>query len=50
MSFYASFHHRKLPQYSTLLSGHTPPDGVGFRSERLQILYNHTVRDKVYRP
>lgn len=37
-----SFHHRKLPQYSTLLSGHTPPDEVGFRSERLQILYNHT--------
>ena len=36
-----SFHHRKLPQYSTLLSGHTPPDEVGFRSERLQILYNH---------
>ncbi len=40
-----NFHHRKLPQLSstfTILSGHTPPDEVGFRSERLQILYNHT--------
>lgn len=37
-----NFHHRKLPEYSTILSGHTPPDEVGFRSERLQILYNHT--------
>lgn len=36
------FHHRKLPDYSTLLSGHTPPDDVGFRSERLQIWYNNT--------
>lgn len=35
-------HHRSLPDYSTLLSGHTPPDTVGFRSERLQIWYNHT--------
>jgi mannose-6-phosphate isomerase-like protein (cupin superfamily) len=31
-----------LPSYSTLLSGHTPPDEVGFRSERLQIWFNHT--------
>lgn len=40
-----SFHHRKLPESPaafTILSGHTPPDEVGFRSERLQILYNHT--------
>ncbi|MBO0778219.1 MAG: cupin domain-containing protein [Ktedonobacteraceae bacterium] len=36
------FHHRKLPDYSTLLSGHTPPDDIGFRSERLQIWYNNT--------
>lgn len=36
------FHHRKLPDSSTLLSGRTPPDGVGFRSERLQIWYNNT--------
>ncbi|HKP52681.1 MAG TPA: cupin domain-containing protein [Chloroflexia bacterium] len=37
-----SFHHRKLPEHSTLLSGHTPPDGTGFKSERLQIWYNNT--------
>lgn len=37
-----SFHHRKLPEYSTLLSGHTPPDEVGFRSDRLQIWYNNS--------
>ena len=36
------FHHHKLPDYSTLLSGHTPRDEVGFRSERLQIWYNNT--------
>ena len=35
-------HHRPLPNYSILLSGHTPPDAVGFTSERLQIWYNHT--------
>ena len=37
-----TFHHRKLPEYSTLLSGHTPPDDVGFRSTSLQIWYNNT--------
>jgi mannose-6-phosphate isomerase-like protein (cupin superfamily) len=36
------FHHRKLPSYSTLLSGRVPPDDVGFTSERLQIWYNNT--------
>src|SRR5690349_10113634 len=36
------FHHQKLPDYSTLLAGRTPPDAVGFRSERLQIWYNNT--------
>jgi ribosomal protein S18 acetylase RimI-like enzyme/mannose-6-phosphate isomerase-like protein (cupin superfamily) len=36
------FHHRKLPDYSTLLSGHTPPDEVGFPSSQLQIWYNNT--------
>lgn len=36
------FHHQKLPNYSTLLSGHTPPDSVGFQSELLQIWYNNT--------
>ncbi len=25
-----------------MLSGHTPPDEVGFRSQRLQIFYNYT--------
>ena len=36
------FHHHKLPDYSTLLSGHTPPDEVGFPSSQLQIWYNNT--------
>jgi mannose-6-phosphate isomerase-like protein (cupin superfamily) len=36
------FHHRKLPDYSTLLSGRTPRDDVGFCSEQLQIWYNNT--------
>ena len=36
------FHHRKLPNYSTLLAGRLPPDEVGFQSDRLQIWYNHT--------
>ena len=31
-----------LPEYSTLLSGRTPPDEVGFQSSHLQIWYNHT--------
>lgn len=36
------FHHRKLPDHSTLLAGQRPPDEVGFQSGRLQIWYNHT--------
>jgi mannose-6-phosphate isomerase-like protein (cupin superfamily) len=36
-----TFHHRKLPEYSTLLCGHTPPDDVGFTSTTLQIWYNN---------
>lgn len=36
------FHHRKLPDYSTLLSGPMPPDEVGFQSPRLQIWYNNS--------
>ena len=36
------FHHRRLPNCSTLLSGHTPRDEVGFRSKQLQIWYNYT--------
>lgn len=38
----AHFHHRKLPGFSTLLSGRMPPDEVGFQSERLWIWYHHT--------
>jgi mannose-6-phosphate isomerase-like protein (cupin superfamily)/ribosomal protein S18 acetylase RimI-like enzyme len=38
----AQFHYRKLPDFSTLLAGHAPPDEVGFQSSRLQIWYNHT--------
>lgn len=36
------FHHRPLPDYSTLLSGREPPDEVGFQSGRLQIWLNHS--------
>jgi len=36
------FHRQNLPSYSTLLSGRSPPDDVGFKSERLQIWYNIT--------
>ncbi len=36
------FHHKKLPDHSTLLSGNTPPDATGFQSEKLQIWYNNT--------
>lgn len=36
------FHRHKLPDFSTLLSGHTPPNEIGFRSEKLQIWYNNT--------
>ncbi len=38
----SNFHHRKLPEFSTLLSGPTPPDNVGFQSTRLQIWFNNT--------
>jgi mannose-6-phosphate isomerase-like protein (cupin superfamily) len=37
-----AYHHRKLPHHSTLLSGRAPRDAAGFRSEQLQIWYNHT--------
>src|SRR6185436_18054418 len=36
------YHHRKLPEYSTLLSGHLPRDANSFESQQLQIWYNHT--------
>lgn len=38
------YHHRKLPDYSTFLSGSAPRDDVGFKSGKLQILYNNTVK------
>ena len=37
----SNFLHKKLPHFSTLLSGHTPRDEFGFQSERLQIWYNN---------
>ncbi|HZS75444.1 MAG TPA: cupin domain-containing protein [Ktedonobacteraceae bacterium] len=42
-----AFHHQKLPDFSTLLSGHTPPDNISFRSDLLQIWYNHTEHEQV---
>ena len=36
------FHHAKLPDYSTLLSGRAPRDTHGFKSDSLQIGYNNT--------
>ena len=37
-----AFHHRRLPSFSTLLTGRFPPDEVGAQSDRLQIWYNNT--------
>ncbi len=37
-----NFHHRQLPPFSALLSGPTPRNDWGFRSERLQISYFQT--------
>jgi mannose-6-phosphate isomerase-like protein (cupin superfamily) len=36
------FHHAKLPNSSTLLSGRTPRNEAGFQSRELQIWYNNT--------
>jgi len=36
------FHHYKLPDYSTLLSGRIPREELSFQSEKLQIWYNNT--------
>lgn len=36
------FHHRRLPDKSTVLTGRRPPNDIGWRSDRLQILYNNT--------
>lgn len=37
-----TFHHHKLPDHSTLLSGPQPRDEYGFISDKLQIWYNNT--------
>jgi len=42
MSSDPSWRHGRLPDHSTLLVGRTPPDEVGFPSDRLQIWYNNT--------
>jgi mannose-6-phosphate isomerase-like protein (cupin superfamily) len=36
------FHHYKLPDYSTLLSGRIPREELSFQSEKLQIWYNNS--------
>jgi mannose-6-phosphate isomerase-like protein (cupin superfamily) len=36
------FHHRRLPQESTLLAGRRPPNELAFRSESLQVWFNET--------
>jgi len=36
------YHHKKLPDFSTLLSGHSPQDKYGFESNKIQIWYNNT--------
>jgi mannose-6-phosphate isomerase-like protein (cupin superfamily) len=38
----SKYHHQRLPGFSTLLSGHTPPNEIGFKSDKLQIWYNNT--------
>lgn len=45
-----TFHHRKLPDHSALLSGHRPADSVGFQSNVLQIWYNNTPESWVETP
>ncbi len=44
------FHHSKLPDHSTLLSGRSPRDNVGFQSDLLQIWYNNTDKTWVETP
>jgi len=38
----STFHHKPLPDHSTLLCGKNPPDSIGFKSEEIQIWYNNT--------
>src|SRR5262249_8950417 len=42
-----SFHHRKLPAHSTLLSGRIPRDEDSFQSVQLQVWYNHIDESRV---
>jgi len=44
------FHHSKLPDHSTLLSGRLPRDEAGFQSHLLQIWYNNTDKTWVETP
>jgi hypothetical protein len=37
----AQFYHRQLPDHTTLLSGHSPPDKTGLQSGQLPIWYNN---------
>ncbi len=41
------FHHRKLPQHSTLLSGSAQRDAFGLVSSQLQVWYNKTDESRV---
>lgn len=41
------YHHRKLPDFSTLLSGHSPQNDLGFQSTKLQIWYNNSKKSWV---
>ena len=41
----SKFLHKKLPPFSTLLSGQHPRDEYGFISDRLQIWYNNTEKE-----
>jgi mannose-6-phosphate isomerase-like protein (cupin superfamily) len=50
VSMYRKFHHARLPGHSTLLSGHSPRDEVGFRSNDLQVWYNNTEETWVETP
>ena len=49
VNYMKKFHHRKLPERSTLLSGRVPPDDTGFPSHHLQIWYNNTDKNWVGR-
>lgn len=44
------FHLARPPGYSALLSGHTPRDEAGFRSNDLQVWYNNTEETWVETP